>query len=341
MLLLRSNPLLPDNVDKREKMQNQKLQNITIGPEEVGCRVDRIVRKKCALMSLASVYKLFRTGKVRVGGKKVEQNYRFAEGDTLELHVDAAEVEAAVSEKPNDTSLVNTAFFRKNFVVIYEDSDILACNKPSGLVVHPGTGHTKHDTLIDLATAYLQHKKAIPPGDEFALVHRLDRDTSGVILIAKNKRTLRKLHEDFREHDLTKEYRAICHNRPPEFEGKISVNLSRTHERNNGMKMRVEEDGDEARSSYQIITFENNLSNVAVYLETGKTHQIRVQMTHVGAPIVGDVRYGDPQLDTPVLKGKVQRLYLHAYRLAFKHPHTRKSITIVAPVPQEFGALVR
>jgi len=316
------------------------MQQITIGPEEVSCRADRIVRKKCALLPLASVYKLFRTGKVRVGGKRIEQNYRFAQGDILELNVPAAELQAAATEQNCDTSLVNTAFFRKNFQIIYEDADILACNKPSGLVVHPGTGHTKHDTLIDLATAYLEHKKAIPEGDEFALVHRLDRDTSGVILIAKNKRTLRLLHEDFREHDLTKEYRAVCHNRPPEFKGQITVNLARTHERNDGMKMRVEEGGVEARSTYQIITYNNTLSQVAVFLETGKTHQIRVQMAHVGAPIVGDVRYGDEAKDAALFKGKHSRLYLHAHRLVFKHPHTRKSITIIAPVPAEFAALV-
>jgi len=318
------------------------MQQIPIGPEENGCRVDRVVRKRCALLPLATVYKLFRTGKVRIGGKRVEQNYRLVEGEVLELCVDAAEMQAAAPAATADASLVNTAFFRKNFRIIYEDADVLACNKPSGLVVHPGTGHTRHDTLIDCAAAYLQSSKGIPPGDEFALVHRLDRDTSGVILIAKNKRTLRALHDHFRERDITKEYRAICHHRPPEFEGTITVNLARSHEQKSGMKMQVKsEGGSEARSRYRIDSYENDLSMVTVFLETGKTHQIRVQMAHVGAPIVGDERYGDRTLDAAMLKGKTDRLYLHAFRLNFRHPHTGKNLTITAPVPNEFAAIVR
>jgi 23S rRNA pseudouridine955/2504/2580 synthase len=316
------------------------MQRITIGPEEHGCRIDRILRKKCTLLPLSTIYMLFRKGKVRISGKKVAQDYRCSEGDLLDVDVDKAEMTAPKESGDGDSSLVKTSFFRKNFLVLFEDTCLLACNKPSGLVVHPGTGHEQHDTLIDLATAYLhQPKKSIPQGDEIALVHRLDRDTSGVILIAKNKRTVRLLHETFKERSIVKEYRAICHGRPPEYEGTISLTLSRMHERNDGMKMIVGDEGQLAQSRYQILTYENNLSNIAVFLETGKTHQIRVQMSHVGAPIVGDVRYGDAQKDAKVLERKLRRLYLHAYRLSFRHPVTHKPLTIEAPVPTDFQAL--
>lgn len=315
------------------------MEKFTIGPEENGCRLDRIVRKKLPLLPLSNIYMLFRKGNIRIGGKKAAQNYRLIEGDILELNVDKAEI-AVPAEVPQNVSLAATSFFKKNFIVLFEDANILACNKPSGLVVHPGTGHTKRDTLIDLATAYLRQKKAIPAGDEIALVHRIDRDTSGVILIAKNKRTVRLLHETFKDRSIVKEYRAICHHRPPEFEGTISINMERTHERNGGTKMRVADEGEEAVSRYQIRSFENDISHLSVWLETGKTHQIRVQLQHVGAPIIGDVRYGDPVLDDALFGKKPRRLCLHAHRLTFRHPLTHKNITIEAPLPKEFAAIL-
>jgi RluA family pseudouridine synthase len=316
------------------------MQHVTVGAEEQGCRIDRIVRKRCALLSLSAIYTLFRKGKIRVDGKKIKQNYRLQEGEQLQIDVNEAEM--VVPQTPDNglVQLTKTSFFKKNLFIIYEDEYLLACNKPSGLVVHPGTGHTRHDTLIDCATAYLLEKKAIPSGDEIALVHRLDRDTSGVILIAKNKRTVRKLHEAFQNHTVNKEYRALCHHRPPEYEGTIAVSLSRTHNQNSGMKMRVASKGQEAKSSYRILEFRNERSSIAITLETGKTHQIRVQMAHVNAPIIGDVRYGDPVRDARVLKNALSRLYLHAHKLSLKHPYTGKSLTLIAPIPKEFLQLM-
>ncbi len=317
------------------------MHQFTIGPEEQGCRVDRVVRKRLTLLPLAGIYKLFRTGRILVGGKKTLPDYRLQEGDLLQIDVEQAEIVTPGPPEASLRRLAGTSFFRKNFSILYEDEHLLACNKPSGLVVHPGSGHTRHDTLIDLATGYLLDKNGIAPGDEVALVHRLDRDTSGVILVAKNKRTLRLLHEAFLQRTVVKEYRAVCHHRPPENEGTITVNLSRTYERNSGMKMHVERDGETARSRYRVLSYRNDVSSVAVFLETGKTHQIRVQMAHVGAPVVGDVRYGDPSLDAHLSNCTPHRLFLHAYRITFNHPHTRSPLTIKAPLPEEFTEVMR
>jgi RluA family pseudouridine synthase len=321
--------------------EKPSMPQFTIGPEENTSRLDRVLRKKLPLLPLAGIYSLIRKGSVRINGKKTKQDYRLQEGDLLDIDIEAAEVAAPGAPDASLAQLAGTSFFRKNFVVIYEDDNLLACNKPSGLVVHPGSGHTIRDTLIDLATAYLLGKKGgIPKGDEVALVHRLDRDTSGVILIAKNKRTLRVLHGAFLDRSVVKEYRAVCHGRPPENEGTIEVNLSRTHELNGGMKMRVDKTGEHACSRYELNGFRHGMSDVTVFLETGKTHQIRVQMAHVGAPIVGDVRYGNPQLDAKLPRGASKRLYLHAYRISLKHPHTGKPLTIKAPLPGEFTEIM-
>ena len=309
----------------------------TIGPEEEGCRVDRIARKKLTLMPLSSIYALIRKKKIRVNNKKTKQSYHLHEGDILSINVNDAEIVQKSAPDTSLASLVKTTFFKNNFRILYEDDDLFACNKPSGLVVHAGSGHSNHDTLIDLAQAYLLDKGTVT---EPALVHRIDRDTSGVILIAKNKRMLRKLHETFKERSITKEYRALCHGRPPENEALIHVSLSRSDSRNTGMKMRVDTAGQSAKSRYVLQSYYNDISNVAVFLETGKTHQIRVHMAHIGAPIIGDVRYGSSDKDAKRLKKHPRRLYLHAYRLSFTHPGTKKKLAIKAPLPKEFTMLL-
>ncbi len=314
---------------------------IKTGSEETGCRLDRLLRKRLSLMSLSEIYSLIRKGGVKVNGRKVKQDYRICEGDTIDISADQSEITLPTGPDKSLESIVNTSHFKKNFKIIYEDDDLLACNKPAGLVVHPGTGHLKRDTLIELATGYLLNKGLLKNGEEPALVHRLDRDTSGIILIAKSKQVLRKIHEIFRSRDIVKQYIAICHNRPPEYEGEIVLGLSRSHEQKSGMKMKVEEEGEGefSKSTYKLITYNNDISRLEVFLETGKTHQIRVHMAHVGAPIVGDVRYGNPELDNKVLNDHKKRLYLHAFHLSFIHPVKGKKITLEAPEPSEFKDL--
>ncbi len=312
---------------------------IQIGPEESGSRLDRFLRKRFALLTLSEVYAIIRKGKVRIAGKKAKQDQRLALNDLLEIDIDPSEEVKPSGPDNSLRSIVKTEFFRRNFIIIYEDDDLLACNKPSGLVVHPGTGHLHRDTLIELATGYLLNEGNLKENEVPALVHRLDRDTSGVILIAKNKRIVRKLNDIFRSRDITKQYIAICHNRPPQFEGEIVVGMARTFQET-GTKMKVDEGGQVTKSRYRILEYNNQLSKLEVFLETGKTHQIRVHMSHIGAPIVGDDRYGDPELDKSVLNKIRRRLFLHAFRIVFPHPTKNKKITIEAPVPEEFKKLM-
>lgn len=312
---------------------------IQIGTEEAGSRLDRFLRKRFALLTLSEIYALIRKGKVKVGGKKAKQDQRLLLGDQLQIDVDPSEEVKPSGPDISLRSIVKTEFFRRNFNIIYEDEEILACAKPSGLVVHPGTGHLHRDTLIELATGYLLEQGCLKEGEEPALVHRLDRDTSGVILIAKSKSVVRKLHDTFRSRDITKQYIAICHNRPPQYEGEIVVGMARTFQQN-GTKMKVDESGQMTRSRYRMLEFNNKLSKLEIFLETGKTHQIRVHLNHIGAPIVGDERYGNAELDKAVLKNGHRRLYLHAFRIVFPHPHKHKKITIDAPLPPEFNKIM-
>jgi len=314
---------------------------ITAGPSENGSRLDRFLRKRLPLLGLSQVYGLIRKGAVRIDDKKVKQDHRIKEGELIAIDVNESEFEAEAKPQNAMAKLVKTDFFKRNFKILFEDSGLIACDKPAGLVVHPGSGHLGHDNLIDLATAYILSKDE--NGGTPVLMHRLDRDTSGVILLAKNKGVVRVLHDDMRAGKFTKQYITVCHNRPPEFEDTVTFGMKRTDRRGSGMKMHVDDDGGESSTTYKILEYQNNLSRLEVLLHTGKTHQIRVHMSHLNAPVLGDERYGDKGLDDKLFNSKKslnRRLYLHAHKLSFPHPLTKKAVTVTAPVPKEFVSVI-
>jgi RluA family pseudouridine synthase len=289
---------------------------------------------------------MIRTGFVRVNGKKAKEDLRLAEGDILELRIDQAEISVKAPSAAGGAlfgDLSKTDFYRRNLKIVYEDKAILALNKPPFLVVHPGTSHVSGATLIDLVKCYIQTR---PDGGKDAdpvLMHRLDRDTSGIILVAKNKGIVRRLHEHLREHEMTKRYIAVCHGKPPRDHDVIEVNLVKTLEENAGTKMSVDESGMYSKTDYTIVSSNASLCKVRLSIFTGRTHQIRVHMAHIGCPVVGDVRYGDPARDVELFKrgGINKRLYLHASSISFFHPVTGKNMTLTAPEPEEFSAIMK
>ncbi len=316
--------------------------SIVAHEKEAGSRLDRILRKRLPLLSLSGIYSMIRLGRVRVTGhRRVSQDYRLVVGDTIDIDADPSELACPVARRPDlDSRLVKTDFFRRHFSILHEDEDLLVCNKPAGLVVHPGSGHLYHDTLVDLAAAYLFSGGKIKDADDVALVHRLDRDTSGAILVAKNKPALRRLHELFRRRSLTKQYIAICHGRPPRNEGEIELHLQRGRDARGETIMRVESGGSLSRSRYRIDAFSGDRSRIEVFLETGKTHQIRIHLAHLGTPILGDGRYGDAARDNAFFTarpGLAVRLYLHAWKLSFLHPSSARMLTVTAPLPHDFA----
>jgi RluA family pseudouridine synthase len=318
---------------------------IAVSDKEAGSRLDRVLRKRLPLLPLSSIYSMIRRGGVRVAGhRRISQDYRLASGDSIAIDADPSELALPPEREPGpDARLVKTDFFKRNFSILHEDNDLLVCNKPVGLVVHPGSGHLHHDTLVDLAAAYLFTQGKIREPDDFALVHRLDRDTSGAIVIAKNKPALRRLHELFRKRSLTKQYIALCHGRPPKNEGEIELHLERGRDERGETTMRVREGGILSRSRYRLDAFSGEQSRIEVFLETGKTHQIRLHLAHVGSPIIGDSRYGDALLDKAFFSARPEapvRLYLHALKLSFIHPSTMRPFTVTAPLPRDFAAVM-
>ncbi len=317
---------------------------LPITPNDASMRLDRFLRKRLPLRTLSDIYRMIRTGFARVNGKRVKENYRLQEGDTLELRMD--ETELATGKAENEEGLAElskTEFFRRNLKIVYEDESLIACNKPPHLVVHSGTGHESQATLIDLIKSYMLAKDKKDADADPVLVHRLDRDTSGIILVAKNKAVVRKLHTLLRGHDLTKKYLAVCHGAPPQQQGSVEADLIKTLERNEGTKMRVGEKGLYSKTEYAVAKRGNDVCKLELTLVTGRTHQIRVHMAHIGCPVVGDVRYGDARKDQRLFSksGVVRRLYLHAGMISFVHPNDGRRLTLTVPEPEEFSVIMK
>jgi 23S rRNA pseudouridine955/2504/2580 synthase len=317
---------------------------IPITLNDSGQRLDRFLRKRLPLHTLSDIYRMIRTGFVRVNGKRVKENHRIIEGDTLELRINESELSAVKQDADEALAgLSKTEFFKRNLKIVFEDESLIACNKPPHLVVHSGTGHEGHASLIDLIKSYMLAKENQEADADPVLVHRLDRDTSGIILVAKNKAVVRKLHGLLRDHEFTKKYSAVVHGAPPKQKGFVEAELIKTIERNEGTKMMVGEKGLYSKTDYVVVNREGDFSKLELTLVTGRTHQIRVHMAHIGCPVVGDTRYGDVGRDAAVFKNSdvVRRLYLHAGIISFVNPKDGRRLTLTVPEPEEFSAIMR
>ncbi len=218
--------------------------------------------------------------------------------------------------------------------VLYEDGDVLALNKPAGLVVHPAPGHFT-GTLVNALLAHCPDLGGIGGVSRPGIVHRLDQDTSGVMIVAKTQRAMDVLTKEFSSHtNVEKTYLALVHGTPVPAEGRIENMIGRSHVNRKKMAI-VERNGKIAITNYRVVSSSRAISRVECVIETGRTHQIRVHLASLGTPVVGDATYGRPRLDRQ-LDPPPARQMLHAWRLALKHPITRQPMVFEAPLPDDF-----
>ena len=218
--------------------------------------------------------------------------------------------------------------------VIYEDENILALNKPPGLVVHPAPGHLT-GTLVNALLAHCPNLSGIGGVSRPGIVHRLDQDTSGVMVVAKTQRAMDVLSKEFSSHaNIVKTYLAIVHGTPVPAEGRIENLIGRSPFDRKKMAI-VDRNGKVAVTHYRVVASSRTVSRVECVIETGRTHQIRVHMASLGTPVVGDAVYGRSRLDRQLDPPPVRQL-LHAWRLTLKHPITREPMTFEAPIPSDF-----
>jgi 23S rRNA pseudouridine1911/1915/1917 synthase len=256
-----------------------------------------------------------------VNGQKVWPNHRISEGDVISLRMET-EVSETILPQPMDLDIV------------FEDDHLLVLNKPAGIIVHPTTGHY----LNTLANGVMHYWQERGERIRFRPVHRLDEHTSGLVIIAKHPLAQQQLSAQMMEGTVTKEYRTFVYGRPPEEKGEINAPIGRQTE--DPHRRVVREDGSPSQTFYQVTAhYLDQASAVDIRLGTGRTHQIRVHMTSVGCPIIGDDYYSDEKWKKTELASKVtqviERQALHAIRLGFNHPVTGQSMKLEAAMPED------
>lgn len=292
---------------------------IIISADKAGQRIDNFLRTSLKDVPKSMIYRIVRKGEVRVNKKKIKPKYKLKKDDEIRIPpIQHNEKKCnSVSIKTETASLLNKS-------ILYEDNDLLILNKPSGIAVHSGSG---------VSFGLIEWLRILRPESSFLeLVHRLDRETSGVLLIAKKRSALRFLHEQFRIKEIQKDYLALVHG---QWNDKIKIinapllkriQLSREH------IMLVNQEGKPSETRFSVQERFRTTSLVKISPITGRTHQIRVHAQHAGYPIVHDYCYGIISLDKKLIASGLNRLFLHAISLSFKHPNSGKTMYIEAPL---------
>jgi 23S rRNA pseudouridine955/2504/2580 synthase len=296
----------------------QKVQFVTIEPELEGQRIDNYLRTFLKGVPKSLIYRILRKGEVRVNKKRVKPEYKLQPNDELRIPpVRVSEPTDLPSTKLNKVSSLENH-------ILYEDDCLIVLNKPSGTAVHGGSG---------LSFGVIEALRALRPQQKFLeLVHRLDRDTSGCLLIAKKRSALKNLHEQLRDRKVDKRYQALVAGEWPANRFKVKAPLLKNTLKSGERVVLVNDEGKPSETRYRILESFNQATLVEASPVTGRTHQIRVHCLHAGHPIAADNRYGDKDFDHRTSKLGLKRLFLHAHSLAFIHPNTEERVTYKAPL---------
>lgn len=304
----------------------------TISDDEAGQRLDKLARRLLPEVPLSGVFKLIRTRRIRVNGKRAAVDYLLQPGDVVQFRVVQPGPEALRKPRPPPARLPEVP-------ILYEDDAILAVDKPGGLAVHPGSG-IKGATLVDWARQYLQvdpEQKDFKPSP----AHRLDRETSGVILIAKKRKAMVGLTEIFTAGTADKTYLTLVKGRMPRPVGTIDLPLAE-HQQTARSRQERGVNMQPAVTHYRVLATGAGVSLLECTIETGRTHQIRRHLAAIGHPVAGDARYGDFPFNREIAKSwGLKRQFLHARRLEIQHPISGQRMVFEAPLPDELVEVLR
>jgi 23S rRNA pseudouridine1911/1915/1917 synthase len=301
-----------------DSLSPQSTSLLHIQPEQAGQRLDRYLAWALGDLSRTSIQQLISEGAVLVNGHPSKPGYNVRSGDEVQV-IQATPKSQLGNVRPQALPLD----------IVYEDNDLLVINKAAGMVVHPAPGHTV-DTL---ANAVLAHYPDLQEtGDDIrpGIVHRLDKDTSGLIIVAKNRRTQAALVEQMKQHKVIKRYLALVEGNIALDQGSIDAPIGRDPHHRQQMAITATSSR-EARTHFRVLQRFPRHTLLLLQLETGRTHQIRVHLKAIGYPIVGDPVYGAGK----TRRVPLQRQFLHAYQLVFTHPTTGKLLELEAPLPDD------
>src|SRR5512139_4095053 len=279
-------------------------------------RIDNFLCKYLKGVPKSHIYRILRSGEIRVNKKRVDQTYRLQLGDQVRI----PPVRVAAKEEQDYVPA-------QEFPVIYEDDAILAINKPSGVAVHGGSG---------VSFGVIEQLRSARPQAKFLeLVHRLDRETSGVLLLAKKRSALTAMHEIMREGTSDKRYYTLVLGQWKNAKQHVRLPLHKFDTPQGEKRVVVREGGQAAHTVFTLQKTWPGYALLEAQLKTGRTHQIRVHLAHLGFPIAGDDKYGDFARNKELAKRGLRRMFLHAHSIAFNHPLSGAPLSISAPLPPE------
>lgn len=298
-------------------------QEICVGDQEGGLRIDKYLAEAAGQLSRSYIQKLLKDGRILVNGKPVKASYVVEEEDILSMDIPEA-VEPEIEPEHMELD------------ILYEDQDVILINKPKGMVVHPAAGHYSHtlvNGLMDHCRGQLSGINGVMrPG----IVHRIDMDTTGVLIVCKNDMAHNSIAAQLKEHSITRRYQAIVHGVIKEEEGTIDAPIGRHPVERKKMSINYDR-GKSAVTHYRVLNRFRQFTHVECRLETGRTHQIRVHMASIHHPLLGDSVYGPAKCPISGLKGQT----LHAGVLGFIHPRTGLYMEFSAPLPDYFENLLK
>lgn len=303
----------------------QGVRHLEVTENEAGQRLDNFLHKLLGNLPRSRLYRVIRKGEVRVNGHRVGPDTRLQARDKIRI----PPVRIAASPEPGRPASSMLAAIRQ--AVIYEDANLLVIDKPAGVAAHGGSG---------ISFGVIESLRALRPGETLELIHRLDRDTSGCLLVARNRSTLRTLHELIREGALEKRYLALLEGRWELGRKRIDAPL-RTDLRVGGERtVKVDPKGKASLSEFRPVQFFGKRATlVEVTLFTGRTHQIRVHAQHAGNPVAGDEKYGDREFNQTVRAIGLTRMFLHAHSVSFQWPGASE-FSVNTPLPRELAAVL-
>ncbi|NIF69688.1 RluA family pseudouridine synthase [Burkholderia sp. Ap-962] len=299
---------------------------VEVGEEAAGQRIDNFLLRVCKGVPKSHIYRILRSGEVRVNKGRIDAQYRLAYGDVVRI----PPIRIGAADPSRESVPVPAA----EFAVVFEDEAMLVINKPAGVAVHGGSGVSFG--VIE------QLREARPEARFLELVHRLDRETSGILMIAKKRSALVGLHEQIRDNRMDKRYYAAVHGEWAADWGRrraVKVPLFKYSTPDGERRVRVQDDGLPSHTVFNLIDRWSDYAFLEAELKTGRTHQIRVHLAHLGLPIVGDAKYGDFALNKALARANarpsLKRMFLHAYRLKLAHPLSGETLQFDAPLPDE------
>ncbi|MEW6372612.1 MAG: RluA family pseudouridine synthase [Pseudomonadota bacterium] len=296
-------------------------QFVTITEEEAGQRIDNYLLRMCKGVPKSHIYRILRSGEVRVNKGRIDQLYRLEQGDLVRIPP------IRIAEKAS-----NAAVPGAEFTIVHEDNHLLVIDKPAGVAVHGGSG---------VSYGVIEQLRASRPDAKFLeLVHRLDRETSGLLLLAKKRSALTNLHDQMREGHTDKRYLTAVAGNWVNKRQHVKLPLHKYTTPDGERRVVVQAGGMESHTVFSLLRKWEDFALLEAELKTGRTHQIRVHLASSGFPILGDEKYGDFALNKQLqrateTRGALRRMFLHAYKITFTHPDTGAKMSLQAPLPAE------